>query len=323
MDIHQSVIEYLSAIPVFDSWPELKELLERVAARKHRAWKLPLIVCQSVGGTFEQAVPASAAFACMHISISLLDDMLDKDPRGEHHRTGEAQAANIASAFQALGAEALAVSKSPPDTKLAMVYRVDHMALSTAFGQHLDIQNPQDEEAYWRLVENKSGLYFEAAFCLGALAGGATDEALAKIEQFGQLYGQMIQIHDDLNDAMAIPANPDWTQKRSPLPILFARLVDHPDRSGFLQLCQDVSRPEALQEAQDILIRCGAVSYCVDQLLQRHHAAQELLETILLIRREGMEELLEEMIIPAQRLFEAIGKPWPVSFTSRGAGSAK
>jgi geranylgeranyl pyrophosphate synthase len=306
MDIHQSVVECLLAIPMFESWSELGELLKRVASRKPRAWWLPVRACQAVGGTFGQAVPASAAFACMQISISLLDDMLDKDPRGEHHRLGEAQAANMASAFQALGAEALVASKSPQRAKLAMLYRINHMALSTAFGQYLDIQNPQDEEAYWRLVENKSGLYFEAAFSLGVLAGGATDEVVEKIKQFGQLYGQMIQIHDDINDAMAIPANPDWTQKRSSLPILFACLVDHPARSRFLQLYQEVSEPETLKEAQDILIRCGAVSYCVDQLLQRQRAAQELLESFPLKRRASLDELLEEMVAPVHKLFQAL-----------------
>ena len=293
----------------FESWTELKELLERVSSRKQRAWKLPVVACQSVGGTFEQAVPASAAFACMHISIGLLDDMLDEDPRGEHHRFGEAQAANMASAFQAVAAEAVAASGAPSDAKLAMMLGVNRMGLSTAFGQYLDIQNPQDEGDYWRVVENKSGLYFDAAFNLGALAGGATGETVEKVRQFGRLYGQMIQIHDDMNDAMAIPANPDWLQNRSSLPILFARLVDHPLRQRFLDLSQNISQPGALQEAQDILIRCGAISYGVDQLLQRYRAAQQLLDTFSLSKRDEMADLLEELIAPIKRLLQAIGMP--------------
>ena len=323
MDIHWSVIAHLAGIPIFESWPELKELSMRMATRKPRGWTLLAIACQSVGGTFEQAIPASAAFVCMFFAIGLLDDMLDQDPRGEYHRIGAGQAANIASAFQALAAETLFASKFPIETKLAMVYKINHMGLNTAFGQYLDIQNPQTEDAYWEMVDTKSGLYFEPAFSLGALAGGATEETLQKFGQFGRLYGQMIQIHDDLNDAMAIPANPDWIQGRSPLPILFARLVDHPDRPRFLELCRNISRPEALKEAQDILIRCGAVSYGVDQLIHRHRMAKELLESMALVRRDEMEKLLEEFIAPARKLFRSIGKKMPVSSILSGAKPGK
>lgn len=79
----------------------------------------------------------------------------------------------------------------------------------------------------------------------------------------------MIQLHDDLNDTMAVPANPDWLQGRKPLPILFAQSVDHPDHARFQELCQDISNENALREAQDILIRCGGVSYCAGSVPHR------------------------------------------------------
>jgi hypothetical protein len=68
----------------------------------------------------------------------------------------------------------------------------------------------------------------------------------------------MNQIHNDLNDTMAVPANPDWRLDRSPLPILFAQVVEYAEKERFLGLCQNISNPVALTEAQTILIRCGA-----------------------------------------------------------------
>lgn len=74
----------------------------------------------------------------------------------------------------------------------------------------------------------------------------------------------MIQIQDDLNDAIAVPANPDWALGRSSLPILFAQTVDYPERGRFLQLrCALQAAPdaEALAEAQAILVRCGQLRH--------------------------------------------------------------
>ncbi|MFH1523920.1 MAG: polyprenyl synthetase family protein [Chloroflexota bacterium] len=315
MDIFQSIIEYLSTIPVIESWPELKDLLKRAASRKPRAWWLPVIACQSVGGSFEQAIPASAALACIQVSLVLIDDMLDKDPRGEYHQIGEAQVANIASALQAAGVEAYFCGEFSPSIKTSMVRSTNQMIMSTTFGQYLDIKNPLDETAYWQIVDSKSAPFFETAFYISGLSGGASKSVSKKLKQFGHLYGEIIQIHDDLNDAMAIPANPDWTQNRSPLPILFARLVDHPSRPRFLELCQDLSQPEALREAQDILIHSGAVSYCVDQLLQRYRTARKLLESIPLVESKAMNELLEELITPVRRLFQSMGKSLSVFST--------
>jgi geranylgeranyl pyrophosphate synthase len=132
------------------------------------------------------------------------------------------------------------------------------MMLTMAFGQYLDVQGPKDEEDYWRMVATKSSPFFGSVLYVGALMGGATREDALQIERFGNLYGEMIQIHDDLNDAMAVPANPDWRLDRSPLPILFAQGIEHTEKERFLELRQNISDPVALTEAQTTLIRCGA-----------------------------------------------------------------
>jgi geranylgeranyl pyrophosphate synthase len=106
---------------------------------------------------------------------------------------------------------------------------------------------------------------------------------------------------------MAVPANPDWLQKRKPLPILFALTVDHPDRARFTEIYDDISTGSSLQEAQEILIRCGAVSYCVDQLLHRYRKAQDILEDSSLANQEAVSSLLEAVIEPVYRLFETLG----------------
>jgi len=307
MDIYQSTVDYLLPFPIFSSWQEMRTILQRIASTQPRDWRLPLIACQALEEPAEKAIPASAALACAQISIILVDDMLDDDPRGEYRRIGSGRASNLALAFQSAGLEALSRSTASSSVRLEALNSLNKMMLTTAHGQELDIQNPADEISYWHIVENKSAPFFGCAIQLGALLAEARADVTKNLEQIGQLYGEMIQIHDDLNDTMAVPANPDWLQKRNALPILFALTVEHPDRARFIELHEDISIGNALQEAQEILIRCGAVSYCVDQLIRRHQMAQEILNNTPLANKDIVDSLIEAVIAPVWKLFETLG----------------
>jgi geranylgeranyl pyrophosphate synthase len=260
----------------------------------------------SVGGTAEKAIPAVAAIACAQIGIVLLDDMLDKDPRGEYHRLGYGAAANLGATFQIASMQAILQPDIPSVRKLEALHSTNQMLLHVALGQDMDIHVAMNEISYWRIVNNKSASFFGTALLLGSLLGGASEKEAAAIKRFGSLYGEMIQIHDDLSDTLATPAGPDWIQKRAPLPILFAQIVDHPARQRFLELYENISRPGALSEAQEILIQCGAVSYCMDQLLLRHVSAQKILEVTKLANQQPLNELLNEIIELVWNIFNLL-----------------
>jgi len=307
MDIYKAVVDYISNLTIMKEWPEARSILDHAASAKPRDWRLPVQICEAVGGASQAAIPASASLACALIGILLVDDMLDEDPRGEYRQMGEAQAANFASAFISLASQAILASEVGPSVKLSALGSLHRMLGTLALGQYLDSQNPTDEDGYWRVVRAKSAPFFACAMELGALFGGAADETVSGIEKIGGIYGEMIQIYDDMNDCMAAPANPDWTQGRSPLPILFAQSVDHPMRARFLDLRAQVPDAQALREAQKILIECGAISYCIDQLLRRYESARRALNTVRLAHSDRMEAVLEELVAPVWRLLEMAG----------------
>ncbi|MFC1878689.1 polyprenyl synthetase family protein [Chloroflexota bacterium] len=307
MDIYKLAHDFLLSDSIIKDWPEMKAILEQAVSGASKVWRLPIAACQAVGGEKTLAVPAVAAIACLQISIILIDDMLDCDPRGEYHRIGEAATANLAAAFYAAGLGAIVHSETQSTPTLAALESLNHMMLTTCLGQYLDVQNPENEDAYWTLVRTKSSPFFGAALHVGALLGGASPEIAAQVKKVGLVYGEMVQIHDDLNDTMEVPANPDWTLGRSPLPILFAQNVDHRDRSRFIELCEAIPDPGALDEAQNILIRCGAVSFAVDQLLRRNQTAQEMITGTRLANSEALEGVLADLVDPIRDLFEAIG----------------
>ena len=318
MDIYQSTKDYLLSLPSFSPWEEMSAILQRIASTRPRDWQLPLIACQAVGESREKAVPACAALACALISIILVDDMLDEDPRGEYHHIGSGRASNFALAFQSAAMDALLRSGASSPVRLAALDSLNSMMLTTAHGQELDVHNPADEASYWRVVENKSAPFYGFALHLGSLLAEADPADAKNLEDLGRIYGEMIQIHDDLNDTMAFPPNPDWLQKRKPLPILFALTVDHPYRARFLELYENITTGNALQEAQEILIRCGAVSYCVDQLIRRHQKVQGLLKKTPLVDKGAVDSLIEGVIAPVWKLFETLGVAPNVLLTMSG-----
>ncbi|MBI2332952.1 MAG: polyprenyl synthetase family protein, partial [Chloroflexi bacterium] len=273
---------------------------------KPKHWLLPLHACMSVGGDEERALPAVMATACAHISIILVDDMLDADPRGVHVTAGEAGTANMASALQSAACHAISGSDMTLPSKLRAMEAVNAMFLATSLGQYWDVNTViEDEETYWKIARAKSSPFFSTAFEVGALAGGASLELSAQIKELGVIYGEMIQIHDDLDDTLAVPAKPDWNVGRASLPILFAQGVDHPSRSRFGELRPHASEQlPALEEAQQILIECGAVSYCIHQLLERYDQARELASALPFERRDVMEKVFEDIIQPVLRLLE-------------------
>ena len=301
MDYFSRIVQDFSVLPHVQAWEDAQRMFQYAASGKPNHWLLPNRSCEAVGGKSGQAVPAVMATACAHIAILLVDDMLDSDPRGEYHHIGAPATANLACAFQAAALQAIAnIEKGT-----AAIISLNEMFLSTTFGQFLDVQTPGDESAYWRTTQIKSSPFFGAALQVGALAGGGTLETANQLKKVGCLYGEMIQIQDDMHDSMEIPANPDWVQGRSPLPILFASLVDHPEQKRFVELNGRITEPGALQEAQEILIRCGAISYCADRLIQKHQEAKEVLNKTPLTNPTPVSSLLEEVIAPVDNLLKA------------------
>ena len=309
MDLYTRIQDELSALPVVQEWEQLHRLVERAVAPRPPHWQLPLLASRAMGGSAEAAFPAVVAIACQQIAIMLVDDLLDDDPRGEHLRIGPGAAANLACAFQSLGLEAVANCPAPLPARQAALQCLNRMMLDTAFGQHLDAQTPGDEAAYWQIVQAKSAPFFGAALQAGALLDGAPSETAEALYRLGGLYGVLVQIHDDLHDTMAAPAGPDWLEGRTSLPILFAQTVEHTDRERFLAMRPHVSKPESLAEAQTLLIRCGAVSYCVGQLLERYRQAVQQLAALPLEKHEPLAQLFAETIQPVRSLFRALGLP--------------
>ena len=299
------------ALPQFSAWPEMAAVFERTNGSLSREWELPWLACQAVGGTLEQALPGAAALACTQLSIVLVDDMLDDDPRGDYHHLGYGPTSNLALAYQAA---AFALVKSAPvsaERRAGLADWLAHIGLGTALGQYHDAHNAGDEAAYWQVVRGKSGPFYGAALAMGALLGGGSQEVVEGLNELGILLGETSQIYDDLSDALRSPARPDWQHGRNNLLILYALTANYPERARFEACLAQVEDPEKLREAQQILLKCGAVSYCALQAARRYRTAQQLLASLPLPNPDPLADGLRRQRRPLEALFEAAGAALP------------
>jgi geranylgeranyl pyrophosphate synthase len=305
-------------LEIVASWPQMLDLVERMVHKESLSvWEHPVSACRAVGGGEEAALPASAAVVCSVLSIHLVDDMLDDDPRGDYRVLGVGPAANLGLAFQAAGHLLLEQADASPEIRAALQASFAKMSLATCYGQNLDARELASEQDYWRVVETKTPPLFGEALRMGALLGGASPGTADHLARLGRVLGLFIQVSDDLTDALETPARADWQRRSNSLPLLYAMTAEHADREDFLRLSARTEDPEALAEAQKILFRSGAVSYCTLKLIEFSRELRELFARVPLRNPEPIERLLEIHTQPLYRLLEKVGVEDPMALVLR------
>ncbi|MDA8019723.1 MAG: polyprenyl synthetase family protein [Thermoanaerobaculia bacterium] len=302
-------------------WPAFVELVNRPAVEGSLpCWEYAVLACRAERGQEDDALPATVALFCQLLGIHLLDDLIDEDPQGRQHEYGVGTVANLASAFQGLAISAISDSELPETTKLEALRRMAEMQTATCWGQQLDAWDAEDEAEYWRLARTKTPPLFGFALALGALAAGAGSRRAAEYDELGVSLGLLVQVSDDASDALSRPAKADWQRRGSNLAILYARNVDHEQRDRFVELASEVDDPEALREAQEILVRCGAFSYCAYKMVKFSQDARAKVADLDPPDHQPLLGFIEHLTEPLVSMLKRAGVEAPGELV-RGAGS--
>ncbi|MDX1614448.1 MAG: polyprenyl synthetase family protein [Candidatus Promineifilaceae bacterium] len=290
----EEVRSALAELPGVARLPSLLSVFEKTTSSAHPDWQIPVLIVEAVAGRRRAGILAAAAIACLQLSIMIADDILDQDPRGAHHQLGIGPAANLALAFQAAASAILEQASLTDRQKVVATALLSRTALATAVGQHLDQALEPNEANYWDVVTAKSTPFYAAAHQLGAVVGGAPEADWPRFHQYGTIIGELIQLEDDLLDALETPANPDWHNAGNNLLLVYAMTADHPDKTRFRELLPLVRSgdPAALAAAQSILLSAGAFSYTVHQLIMRYKQARQLLQSLPLKAESKLETTL-------------------------------
>ncbi len=296
------------ALPAVAAWPELTRWIEWPKDTASPLWELSVPACLAAGGTERDAEPGVAAIFCLVLGVRLVDDLMDGDP-GPWEELGAGATANLAFALQAAAGEVLDAAYLCSDQRRLCHSLIHRAVLETARGQALDSGPAVSEEGYWQIVEAKTSPLVSAALAVGGVLAAVSPATLEKLSAVGSPLGKMMQVNNDLADAMHGEACPDWQRPSHNLALLYAYSADHEDREEFVDLCQEVEDAEALARAQEILLRCGAVSYCAYQLLELHRVALAAVRAIALKDSSPLERRLDRQLKPLEGILEAAGAP--------------
>ncbi len=175
---------------------------------------LTIAACEAAGGTVEQALPPCCAIEMIHAYSLVHDDLpaMDNDTerRGKptvHVEFGEAEAILVGDALltQAFDVLAKGTNVAPNGRWLQAVVKLAHYAGIEGMvgGQAMDLeagQDIRDLDALEAVHAKKTGGLYAASGAMGALAAGADDEKVDRLERFGLQFGIAFQHADDVLD---------------------------------------------------------------------------------------------------------------------------
>ena len=157
-------------------------------------------------------------------------------------------------------------------------------------GEILQLSNIQNEEiseqAYYRVIQQKTAALFEACASIGALSAGASEDDIHQAKLFGSNLGMIFQIRDDIfdyydNSNIGKPTGNDMTEGKLTLPVIYA--LNTTRDADMLALARkvksgDVSREE-IERLVEFTKQNGGIEYADKKMWEIHAESVHFLES--------------------------------------------
>ena len=250
---------------------------------------LVLLAAEAFGGeeALVRVMPAALAVEVFHNFTLVHDDIMDHadERRGRpavHVRWDEPTAILSGDLMMGLSYDLLAQVETG---RTAEVIRIFHrMVTRLCEGQALDMAFEQRTDvsvvAYIDMIERKTAALLEAALDIGALIGGADEDARANLRRVGRDLGRAFQIQDDLLDLTADDAK--WGKtiggdllegKKTFLLLRALECAEGEERAWFARIVEENGvAPEAVQEAHSRMEVLGVLEDARG-VVERHYRA--------------------------------------------------
>ena len=317
--MYERLTAHVLELPELSEWSALRSILERPRPDSELLfWKYPWVVARAVGDAEFASYP-SASMLCLSLGIQLVDDLLDGDLGGVADGLSPGRAANLAVALHLAAHRIVCTSPTPRERRESCMQWVSSAGLGTSKGQELEtVEEADDEASYWRIVREKSRPLVATGCALGGAIAGADDSTVSQLADLGGLLGEVIQVQDDLADALAQPRQQDWVRPTRNLPILYAMTADHADRERFVELLGTTGQPSDLAEAQRILSRSGAVAYCIYHVVHRFRLAWKMAQELTLDQPQILLAFLRRHVEAVEDLLRRAGLKTPEQLWETG-----
>lgn len=260
---------------------------------------LSLITAEAVGGQKENALKAGSAIELIHTFSLIHDDIMDDDDmrRGMpsvHKVWGEDIAILAGDTLFSKAFETIINSNqelnSPAQINNALATVADAcvkicegQALDMGFEDRFDVT----EDEYMEMIFKKTGALIAAATKVGAIMGGASDEVIDAMYEYGRLIGLAFQIQDDYLDlasdeeTLGKPIGSDIGKGKMTIIAINGLSSAGEDSEKLLEILKDENNSQAdIDLAIEILTKCGAIEYARNLAQDSVNQAKEVLEIL-------------------------------------------
>lgn len=260
---------------------------------------LCLITAEAVGGQKENALKAGSAIELIHTFSLIHDDIMDDDDmrRGmpSVHKVWGEDVAILAGdtlfskAFEIIiGSNQELTSPAQINNALATVADAcvkicEGQALDMGFENRFDVT----EDEYMEMIFKKTGALIAAATKVGAIMGGASDEVVDAMYEYGRLIGLAFQIQDDYLDlasdeeTLGKPIGSDIGKGKMTIIAINGLSSAGDDSEKLLEILKDENNSQAdIDLAIEILTKCGAIEYARNLAQDSVNQAKEVLEIL-------------------------------------------
>ncbi|WP_407378992.1 short chain isoprenyl diphosphate synthase IdsA [Methanobrevibacter sp.] len=296
-DIIKTIEEELGVITP-DNLQEASIYLTKAGGKMLRP-ALSLITAEAVGGQKENALKAGSAIELIHTFSLIHDDIMDQDDmrRGMpsvHKVWGDDVAILAGDTLFSKAFEIIINSNqeltSPAQINNALATVADAcvkicegQALDMGFEDRFDVT----EDEYMEMIFKKTGALIAAATKVGAIMGGASDEVIDAMYEYGRLIGLAFQIQDDYLDiasdeeTLGKPIGSDIGKGKMTIIAINGLASAGEDAEKLLEILKDDNNSQDdIDLAIEILTKCGAIEYARNLALDSVGQAKEVLEIL-------------------------------------------
>ena len=314
-DIIQVIIDELSDINPKDL-QDASIYLTKAGGKMLRPC-LSLISSEAVGGKKEDAFHVGAAIELIHTFSLIHDDIMDNDDmrRGmpSVHMVWDDEMAILAGdtllskAFKLIGCSAkngatpLQISKTLDTISDACIKICEGQALDISFEGRYDVS----EEEYLEMIFKKTGALICAATKSGAIMGGADEDIIDIMYDYGRLIGLAFQIQDDYLDlvsdeeSLGKPIGSDIVKGKMTLIVVNAlEKANDEDRETLLKILKEPnSSDDDVDIAIEIFNKYGAIEYAHNIAQNNVDEAKQLLEILPDSSSKATLELIADFVL--------------------------
>ena len=261
---------------------------------------LAVLTSEAVGGNKENAFKAGAAIELIHTFSLIHDDIMDDDDmrRGmpSVHKVWGEDVAILAGDTLFSKSFEIILSSNPEDIDPyqinqalatvadACVKICEGQALDMSFEDRYDVA----EDEYMEMIFKKTGALIAGATKVGAIMGGASQDVVDAMYEYGRLIGLAFQIQDDYLDlasdeeTLGKPIGSDIVKGK--MTIIAINALSASEGSDYDDLLEILKKDDNSQEDIDLAIelfnKYGAIENARTLALESVDKAKEVLEIL-------------------------------------------